>query len=997
MRKRTGSNYPNSQPTALKHHTSKLSTFKDLSDLQTYGFRGEALSSLCALSNFRLTTAQANQAPKATRLDFEPSGKLKGQQVVAGQCGTTASVEGLFKKLPVRRRELEKNIKREYGKVLNLLHAYACVCTRVRFCVKNSVGKNRNVVVFATNGNQTTKENIANVYGAKTLAALIPLDLSLDFGNEFSSSSSRRPAGAAEGEDDKSGSKIFVRGHISKPVFGEGRQTPDRQMFFVNSRPCGLPQIAKAFNEVYRSFNVSQSPFIFADFHMDTNAYDVNVSPDKRTILLHDAGALIESLKISLTRLFESSDQTVPQSQALGSNQPAIRQHLRKASQVTVDSSRKSSGLSTDTRAEEDRDPPSDEEEASQPHARSRLGSFVSGHTSGREAPSSAPGSVPTHDEPVSSSPVPDTAPETVESTRRDDLNSGPDHETDRDEHGPADHVAITTIEPSNDTPPSSSQQAHSAESDELAERPSTIQNAFDRMRPKRTPAELATITVGNNKAVASIVGSGVPKKRSAEPTNSADSGSRQSKRRVYTPSRPNIFSRHMKAFAAPGSQVAETSADGAEEDMDDTEDRRSDGDSASQSSSDAQSNPEQDDAANEDQPGEAREDDMEANNHRGSSVAPDKDEIDDEKKKAEEEARVEQLIQNAEQGAALPEGNSVNRANKLKKGGAGHGHSTVHLVGAVDGSLARIQSQLDKLQHNLQLPVLDTMEDKDEAEGQELSEKTAEDRLSLTVTKEDFEKMRIIGQFNLGFILATRPSKQHLPTGSYETNDGGDDNDSDELFIIDQHASDEKYNFERLQAETVVQNQRLVQPKTLDLTAIEEEIVLENQTALEKNGFVVEIDDSGNEPIGRRCKLLSLPLSKEVVFGVRDLEELIVQLSESPSASQSASDAHIPRPSKVRKMFAMRACRSSIMVGKNLTQRQMERVVRNMGMIDKPWNCPHGRPTMRHLTSLGAWSEYDEWDEVGGDDGLDAWRSYLGGSESGEEEEEEDSNEEGE
>lgn len=164
---------------ALKHYTSKLSSYEDLSRLHTFGFRGEALSSLCALADFRIVTAQANQAPKATKLEFETSGKLSKTQIVAGQKGTTASVEGLFKKLPVRRRELEKNIKREYGKVLNLLHAYACISTGVRFSVRNTVGKNRNVMVFSTNGNQTTKENIANVYGAKNATGAHPAGLDL--------------------------------------------------------------------------------------------------------------------------------------------------------------------------------------------------------------------------------------------------------------------------------------------------------------------------------------------------------------------------------------------------------------------------------------------------------------------------------------------------------------------------------------------------------------------------------------------------------------------------------------------------------------------------------------------------------------------------------------------------------------------------------------------------------------------------------------------------
>lgn len=63
---------------------------------------------------------------------------------------------------------------------------------------------------------------------------------------------------------------VKVVGHISRPVVGEGRNAPDRQMFFVNGRPCNLPQFAKAINEVYKGFNVTQSPFIFADIQLDT-------------------------------------------------------------------------------------------------------------------------------------------------------------------------------------------------------------------------------------------------------------------------------------------------------------------------------------------------------------------------------------------------------------------------------------------------------------------------------------------------------------------------------------------------------------------------------------------------------------------------------------------------------------------------------------------------------------------------------------------------------
>ena len=67
---------------------------------------------------------------------------------------------------------------------------------------------------------------------------------------------------------------------------------------------------------------------------------------------------------------------------------------------------------------------------------------------------------------------------------------------------------------------------------------------------------------------------------------------------------------------------------------------------------------------------------------------------------------------------------------------------------------------------------------------------------------KADFRRMEVIGQFNLGFIIARL---------------GRD------VFIVDQHASDEKFNFERLQAGTVLNRQPLVLPQKLHLSAAEE------------------------------------------------------------------------------------------------------------------------------------------------------------------------------
>lgn len=955
----------------MKHYTSKLSSYDDLTTLHTFGFRGEALSSLCALADFHIVTAQANQVPRANRLDFEISGKLRKTQIVAGQKGTTASVEGIFKRLPVRRRELEKNIKREYGKVLSLLHAYACISAGVKFSVRNTVGKTKNVVVFSTNGNRTTKENIANVYGAKTLSALIPLDLEL----AYEPSAPMRHSG-----DAGQSNQVVVKGHISRPVFGEGRQTPDRQMFFVNSRPCGLPQIAKAFNEVYKSFNVSQSPFIFADFQMNTNAYDVNVSPDKRTILLHDAGALIESLKTSLVQLFEAADQTVPQSQVLGSKASTTKQQALgslpgfiTARQLTLESDESAVTPDRDQLVDESEK----DSEVSQQTVQNSIKRFMSTQGSDEVDVVSAPiKSAPRSQQ----TPLPSLATASSRSQTEPASSTGPENEDldpseQHPEHEMEEEPYRRRTRPT--SPPAAPDTASSQRPDDPEEFPNVVQNAFDRMRPRRMPAEMATVTIGDH-TVTSMIGSGRPRKRSSDIGYSSNGQSKR-KRRIHTPSRPNIFGLQMKAFAAPGTQLGEEETEG-------TSSAASEGNEDGYVDEEAEEAPEDEEEAYSSEPEdteyvpeETREFPAQEieNTPKPIEAAPtgaaDRSALDEAEKKAQEEAVVQRLIHQAEEKAALPSEHNTSRANKLNKGAA-HRDATVQLVTTIDASISKLQTQMATLRKSLQTHTVPSQQ----AETDLADEKTAEDRLSLTVSKADFAQMRIIGQFNLGFIIAVRPGEDH-----------------DELFIIDQHASDEKFNFERLQAETIVQNQRLVRPQRLDLTAVEEEIVLENRAALEKNGFIVTVDESGDEPIGRRCQLVSLPLSKEVVFGSRDLEELIVLLSEAPVLNGIS----VPRPSKVRKMFAMRACRSSIMIGKTLTTRQMQRVVRNMGTIDKPWNCPHGRPTMRHLMSLGQWEEWDEYDgDEEGDSqdlnsgGLYVWRNYV---EQAEMEDDEDEQEE--
>ncbi|KAL9001392.1 MAG: hypothetical protein Q9188_005486 [Gyalolechia gomerana] len=980
---------PENYPTiALKHYTSKLSTYDDLSSLQTFGFRGEALSSLCALSTFHIVTARAEEAPKGTRLDFETSGELKATSVVASQKGTTVAVEGLFANLPVRRRELEKNIKREYGKVLGVLQAYACISTSVKFSVSSIISKGKKVLVFATKSNPTTRENIANVFGAKTLAALVQMDI------RFNMESSH---GGLKAQGDEEDTQVRVLGHVSRPVYGEGRQTPDRQMFFVNARPCALPQFAKVFNEIYKSYNLSQLPFVFANIIVDTNAYDVNVSPDKRTILLHEQTALLESLRTSLTELFDKQDHTVPQTPRPQSKLPSFKQRTVHRPSSGPDGSGSFGKIETQTGSSPNSTGESADGSLPMPSGQSpRSATSLIEKFVGRDAQSR----IRPKDEAVCHNATISEGKQKLLWKLGDTARQFPEDDHDNEcsiEHGKVDEMRGALPNPIADFNERIAEQKAAAEED--APRPSpesdsevetngeanikavdpkppkpalgVVQNAFDRMRPRRQPPQVAAITIGT-KTTTTLLGSSPSSLDTRSPSSPRESQARN----FAEDDSAAQFSSTMQAFKAPGAFPSHAQSHGTPA----TYSQRA---LEPGSSTEAPSSPAKifhvKDSSNEVSPSRRADSDQESDADQAGFQSPiveesDEEYLDDEGRKAKQDAKVADLIQQAEETSAVPDQDNLRRAGNILQGRTSK-DSTTHLLQILHESVDSIEDQLRSFEQDLQRSLKKSMQTRESTYTEEVD---PEKKLSLTVCKEDFSRMHVVGQFNLGFILANRPSTSLMS--------------DDELFIIDQHASDEKFNFERLQVSTTVQNQRLVRPKVLDLTAIEEEIILENNAALLENGFVVEVDQSGDSPVGQRCKLISLPMSREVTFDLSDLEELIALLGESPSTNISSAGggphqkpSYIPRPSKVRRLFAMRACRSSVMIGKTLQKRQMEKFVRHMGEIDKPWNCPHGRPTMRHVIGLRDWEGWKEGDGlVGiGDDvesGQIDWKGWLEG-----------------
>lgn len=1026
----TGISRENYETIALKHYTSKLSTYSDLSSLQTFGFRGEALSSLCALSKFTITTCLASDAPKGSKLEFETSGKLRSTTVVAAQKGTTVTIEGLFHNLPVRRRELERNIKREWNRVIGVLNQYACIKTGLKFSVSQQPTKGKRMVLFSTKGNQTTRENIVNVFGAKTLAVLIPLDLKLEL------EPTNAPGQKWTTQSDDGIQEVHIKGHVSRPAHGEGRQTPDRQMFFVNGRPCGLPQFAKVFNEVYKSYNASQSPFIFADIQLDTHLYDVNVSPDKRTILLHDQTRMLDNLRESLVALFESQDYALPTSHLSGGMKLTPFKKPSLSSRQNTPFSQNASIPSTSADNSQHQSsapvPPNNSVENGEDGNDESADESVPNSSTSRKTPVpesknlnlvsrwAERNSAQRTDTPSTKSKIPeDHNKEKTNEPRSVFAKFAKDHVEENEDEDPEESAEdLPAPSPPTEMPNeeidfrarlaelsrNKAEKRASSPPDEppipavsTSSRPSDIKSSrvssFTNL--KRSAPEVATITVGDH-TVTSIIGSPSKKQRMGE--NRSQSSSVRQRVIKESVTIPTFNGRLTQMFAAysqskqAGSQRIEATSktadasedsdassehlfvEGDEDEDDEGEDERDEQNDEQEVDQNDEDTASVEGKEDEDTPAEEDHDsDYEPPDPNAASdevqddilVQPSGDEHPDNQTEETPDVKVDDTTNATQEQAKTTSEETEKRAQSFIKSVAKKKDSTLSLLQTLrtdeDQILNSLKMHQDYMKDVSLLTDSKLVTDKLDADD-------AEEKLSLTISKSDFGKMRIIGQFNLGFILAIRPAN----TDHNDSQVKGDRDD--ELFIIDQHATDEKYNFERLQANTVVQSQRLVLPKTLELTALEEEVIRENIPALEANGFIVSMDESGDQPVGSRCQLLSLPLSREVTFSLTDLEELISMLTDHQSESVSA----VPRPSRVRNMFAMRACRSSVMIGKHLTTPQMQKLVRHMGELDKPWNCPHGRPTMRHLCAIGAWSEM-AWREGDGFDGERGERTDWG------------------
>nr|CAI5853938.1 unnamed protein product [Callosobruchus analis] len=287
----------NFEALTLKHHTSKIEDFEDLTSVATLGFRGEALSSLCALSDLVVITRHST-ADIGTRITYDRNGKVVDQKPVAREQGTTVTLEKLFSTLPVRRKEFMKNLKKEFNKMCQLLNAYCLVCQHIKFtCINTTNHGSRNIVVM-TEGTNSVRNSIVSVFGSKQISTLIDVETILPdetIANEF---------GLKITED-------FVLPFsfeflISSVTHGSGRSTTDRQFYYINSRPTEPSRLIRLVNELYKQHNSHQYPFVYLNIITKSLLVDVNVTPDKRQVFIENEKLVLATVKASLQQAFKN-------------------------------------------------------------------------------------------------------------------------------------------------------------------------------------------------------------------------------------------------------------------------------------------------------------------------------------------------------------------------------------------------------------------------------------------------------------------------------------------------------------------------------------------------------------------------------------------------------------------------------------------------------------------------------------------------------------------
>lgn len=249
-------------PTAfLRHATSKIEDADDLNHIASLGFRGEALSSIAAVSRVEIITRRKENLT-GTRMVLEGA-KEQSIDEIGAPDGTTFLMRNLFFNTPVRRKFL-KQPATEGSYITDLMEHLALSRPDISF--KFVLG---NQTRFHTSGNGDLREVIYRIYGREIAAQLVPIQM------------------------EENG--IKVEGYLGKPVLV--RSNRNFEIYFINGRFIRSGVIAKAIEEGYKQYLMQHKfPLCVLHITMDAETVDVNVHPSKMDVRFSDGMAFARML-----------------------------------------------------------------------------------------------------------------------------------------------------------------------------------------------------------------------------------------------------------------------------------------------------------------------------------------------------------------------------------------------------------------------------------------------------------------------------------------------------------------------------------------------------------------------------------------------------------------------------------------------------------------------------------------------------------------------------
>lgn len=235
-----------------KHATSKISTLSDLEAIKTLGFRGEALSSIAAVSQLEIRT-QTVQQEIGTLIRIEKEGEIVKEKVSVNK-GTCVSVKNLFYNTPARRKFLKSDAT-ELKHIIDTFNRIALANAQISFKFYN----NDSLVNDYKSG--TLEDRIAQIFADNMLDALIPVEEKTEY--------------------------LSLHGYIGKPsIF---RKSKGEQYLYLNKRFVINKHINHAvFTAFENILEKGDYPFFVLFMEIDPSKVDVNIHPSKLEVKFDD-------------------------------------------------------------------------------------------------------------------------------------------------------------------------------------------------------------------------------------------------------------------------------------------------------------------------------------------------------------------------------------------------------------------------------------------------------------------------------------------------------------------------------------------------------------------------------------------------------------------------------------------------------------------------------------------------------------------------------------